>query len=66
MAAPDDSRVIRQMNVSAGLTPQLQGRSLEPNVRQVDVTKTNGTLGEIKEESNTKNAAVKKNLKGWI
>ena len=66
MNAPDDNRVIHQMNIQTGLTPQLQGRPLGPNTRPVEINKSGGTLSEIKEESNTKNTATKKNLQGWL
>jgi len=52
------------MQIQAGLTPQLQGRSLEPTTKQVLIGQSNPQLGEIKEENNTKKA--KNNLKGWI
>lgn len=64
MTAPDDKRVIKQMNIQQGLTPQLQGRSQDKNAAPVQPGKNAG-LGEITEETGQKNA-IKKNLKGWI
>lgn len=65
MIAPDDKRMIKQMNpAQSGMTPQLQGRSLAPDAKQMVVGKSG--LGEIKEESDATKNAIKKNLKSWF
>lgn len=66
MTAPDDKRVIKQMNIQAGLTPQLQGRSLDPNVKPVTLGGGGDGLKKIDEENPSKKNDIKKNLKGWI
>ena len=66
MVAPDDKRNIKQMSMQPGLTPQLQGRSLAPDAKQMNVGGKAGGMGDIKEESEANKNAVKKNLKGWI
>lgn len=65
MIAPDDKRMIKQMNpAQSGMTPQLQGRTLAPDAKQMVIGKSG--LNEIKEENDANKAAIKKNLKSWI